>query len=146
MLLLHSGRGDKIAEIEICEPTFAQFPVEHSIMHLIGSDRFVLSRRNPAVPSAQHTEKPRPALIDDFAADGRGILLRRHAPAQIYVHEMNPSLQQFLTQLGKHEAYEMVPLSLHIPKSAADEDTDDFPSRWQQACLLLLMTDYNHVH
>ena len=83
-------------------------------MHFVRGDGVVLARRNPAIAPAQHAQESRPAFVDDFAADRRGILLAGHAPAQVHVHQMNPPLEQFLPQPRENKPHQMIPLRLHV--------------------------------
>jgi hypothetical protein len=97
-------------------------------MDLISRNGAGFTGRHPAIPSTQHAEKPGPTFIHDFATDRKRILFRGHTPPQVHIHEMDPSLQQFLPQLRKDKADQPIALGLHIPKGGGYKHSNCSPS------------------
>ena len=79
------------------------------------------------VAPAEDAHVARAAFINDFVANAEGVFVARHAPAKVHVHKMDAARKQFLAQLRKDKAHEMVALGLHVFERAADEDADGFP-------------------
>ena len=123
----HPRRRVVITEVKERMSALLLLAAQHTIMHFIRRDGMLLLLRHPAIASAQHADEARVAFINDFAAYPQRILIASHAPSQIHIHEMDAVFHQFLSQLRKHEAHQMVALRLHVAERRGDEDADSFP-------------------
>ena len=107
---------------------------QHAVVNLVRGYGLVLSLRHPAITPTQHAHETRVAFINDLAAHLHRILIARHTPPQIHVHQMDAIFHQFLAQLGEHESHQMIPFRLHVAEGAANKDANGFPGGRHGGC------------
>lgn len=84
---------------------------------------------------AEKAEKERAAIVYATKADLDDVLivsgiLLGDAPAQVDVDQSKPSSLTPILEFGEHSLDEIISLSVHVIKGAADEDEDFFPADW----------------
>lgn len=124
----HCSGGSVIAKVKAGGAAILRSAIQDAVIHFVGRDRSAPAGGHPAVAPSKHAQKARAALVDDFAADFRGIQLVGNAPAQVHIHEMNPAREQLLAQTRKDKAHQVVALRLHVAERRGDEYANGFPS------------------